>query len=52
MDSFSYPDILCLGMEGFVAKIRSKRNGKKNGRPTIKQEKRETFLPREALLES
>jgi hypothetical protein len=45
MDSFSYPDILCLGMEGFVAKIRSKRNGKKNGRPTIKQEKRETFLP-------
>ena len=29
--------------EGFVAKLRSKRNGKKNGRPTKKQEKRETL---------
>ena len=40
MDSFSYPDILCLGMERDLSQKYGQTKRKENDRPTIKQEKR------------
>jgi hypothetical protein len=43
MDNFPYPDILCLGMERDLSQKYGQTKRKDNDRPTIKQEKRETF---------
>jgi len=43
MDNFPYPDILCLGMERDLSEKYGQTKWKENDRPTIKQEKRETF---------
>ena len=43
MDNFTYPDILCLGMERDLSQKYGQTKRKENDRPTIKQEKRETL---------